>query len=272
MNTDTNSGAAGEAADEKDVWWREYELGGGETRWWTLGSLLLGVERKPREWRIGYEHFPDSGAILPVSDRSVDEMKSATRFIFSKPGDAIRLVPALADRPVVTRPVSPLYLPAGEDALMFVSSQAWVRVEAVSIDKVLLDIPSVRPSDTWFGPSMQTGELCYASRTHARLSLEDLPQQPFRAVTPLEIVNEAESDLMLERISLPVPNLTLYATGAGALWTQKVSLRCGRDLRHASVRIGERPRDLVDDLVEMAGPRKVHEERVLVRAFSSIFG
>ena len=253
------------------IWWGEIPLAEGETRWWTLGSLLVGVERRAREWRVGYEYFSTGDAILPVSDRDVDELKTATRFVFTRPGERVRLTPALADRPVVTRPVSPIYLPPGEETLMFVSSQVWVRVEAVDLGKVLLDVPSVRPSDTWFGPSTREGELCYASKTHGRLDLGDLPDQPFRAVTPLQIENQSDSELMLERVSLPVPRLTLYASGSGALWTQKVTMRSGQDKQLASLKIKKPPPSQLNQPVMVCAPREVHQERVLVRAFSSIF-
>ncbi|MDX1513052.1 MAG: hypothetical protein R3174_04850 [Gammaproteobacteria bacterium] len=263
--------SAGVEVDSTGPWWGEWTLDEGETRWWALGALLVGVHRKAREWRVGYEYFAEGTAMLPMSERSVDELKTASRYIFSRTGGELKISPALADRAVVTRPVSPLYLPPGEETLMYVSSQAWVRVEAVDPGKVLLDVPSVRPSDTWFGPSTRDGELCYASKTHARLVLEDLPRQPFRAVTPLQIVNESDSEMMLERVSLPVTGLTLYASEAGELWTQSVSMRAGRDRQLASLKLKDQPPGQIENPVVVSAPREIHHERDLVRAFSSIF-
>lgn len=263
--------AAGATTGTVNVWWESCRVNEGETRWWALGPLLVGVQRKTREWRVGYEYFTGGDAIRPVSERSVDELETATRFIFSDPGDELRLSPALADRPVVTKPVSPLYLPPGEETMMFVSSQVWVRVEATQPGKVLLDVPSMRPSDTWLGSSTREGELCYASRTHGRLSLDDLPQQPFRAVTPLQIVNESQSELLLERIGLPVPNLSLYASQSGGLWTQKVGMRCSGDSRLAALRLKAQPPRQAGNPILITGPRIVRQEGVLIRAFGSIF-
>lgn len=256
---------------ETPIWWGESQVQESETRWWALGSLLVGVQRKAREWRVGHEHFNTGEAILPVSDRPVDDLKTATRFVYAQPGERIKVIPALADRPVVTRPMSPLYLPPGEETILFVSSQVWVQMEAVELKTTLLDVPSVQPSETWFGPSTLDGEICYATKTHGRLLLEDLPLQPYRAVTPLEIINESAAALKLERVSLPVPNLTLYASDSGSLWTQKIIMRCGKDSQHASLKIKKRAPYQADNPVVVASPRQVLSERVLVRAFSTFF-
>ena len=252
-------------------WWGEFELAEDERRWWTLRPLLLGVERKRREWRVGYEEVPVDDAAVSDTNRTVDELETSGRFVFANPGAAVRLTPALADRPVVTRPLSPLCVPPGEEALLFVSSPLWVRVEAVGPGAELADAPVGRPSDTWFGASTREGELCYATRTHGRLNLEDLPVQPFRVITPLEIANESRTALKLERLSLPVPYLSIYWSPAQGLWTQKVKMRCEEEAQLANLRIGERAPSQISDAEPVAPPRKKQGARVIKRALSSLF-
>lgn len=253
-------------------WWGDFELAEDERRWWTLGPLLLGAERKRHEWRVGYQESPNGDAAVPETNRSVDELASGGRFVFANPGDAIRLIPALADRPVVTRPLSSLFVPPGEDSMLFVSSPVWVRIEAVDPGVELADVPVARPSDTWFGASTRAGELCYATRTHGRLQLENLPVQPYRAITPLEIVNESKSVLKLERVSLPVPYLTIYSSDSHDLWTQKVSMRCEGDAQLVSLRIKKRVPSQISGAELVAPARKEQESRVFIRALTSLFG
>lgn len=252
-------------------WWGEFELAEDERRWWTLGPLLLGAERKQREWRFGYEESLNADAAAAETNRALDELANAGRFVFASPGAAIRLTPALADRPVVTRPLSPLYIAPGEEAMLFVSTPAWVRIEAVQPEVELADIPVTRPSDTWFGPSTREGELCYATQTHGRLRLEDLPVQPFRVITPLEITNKSKSELKLERISLPVPYLTIYAAGAHDLWTQKVKMRWEDEAQLVTMAIKKQVPSQVSDAELLAPPRKAQDTQVIRRALSSIF-
>lgn len=258
--------------DSKGKWWGGFELAEDERRWWTLGPLLLGVERKLHEWRVGYEELPNGDAAVPETNRTVDELEAGGRFVFASPGAGIRLIPALADRPVVTRPLSSLYVPPGEKTLLFVSSPVWVRVEAEGPDAELADLPVARPSDTWFGPSTREGELCYATRTHGRLRLEDLPVQPYRVITPLQIVNESRSALKLERVSLPVPYLTVYSSDSHDLWTQKVSMSCEDDARLVSLRFKQKAPSQVPGAELVAPARKKQESRVFKRALSSLFG
>lgn len=255
-----------------EKWWGEFELAEDERRWWTLGSLLLGAERKAREWRIGYQASTSGDATVPGTNRSVDELDFSARYVFAEPGAGIRLTPALADRPVVTRPVSPLNVPPGEQAMLFVSSPVWVRIEAAGPAKQLADVPVARPSDTWFGRSTREGELCYASRTHGRLRLEDLPVQPFRVVTPLEIVNKSGQELKLERLSLPVTYLTVYASESYDLWTQKLTMRCEDNAQLATVRIKEGAPSQIAGAELVAPPRKQQQRRVFRRALTSLFG
>lgn len=253
-------------------WWGEFELAEDERRWWTFGPLLLGAERKRHEWRIGYEQMSNGDAALPETNRTLDDLEHGGRFVFADPEAGLRITPALADRPMVTRPLSPLYVPPGEETVLFVSTPAWVRVEAVASGVELADVPVARPSDTWFGPSTREGELCYATRTHGRLRLEDLPVQPFRVITPLQIVNASKSDLKLERVSLPVPYLTVYSSDSSDLWTQKVSMRCEEEDRLVSLRVEKKVPSQLTGAKVVAPARKEQESRVFKRALSSLFG
>ena len=253
-------------------WWGEFEFAEDERRWWTLGPLLLGAERKRHEWRIGHEEFSNGEAAVPETNRAVDELETSGRFVFANPGAAIRLTPALADRPVVTRPLSPVSVPTGESVLLFVSSPAWVRVEAVVPGVELADVPVARPSDTWFGASTREGEICYATRTSGRLRLEDLPVQPYRVITPLEIVNDSSVTLSLERLSLPVPYLTIYWSAPLGLWTQKIKMRCEDEAELVTFRIRQRAPSQISGAEQITSPRKVQDNRVIQRALSSLFG
>ena len=57
--------------------------------------------------------------------------------------------------------------------MIYVSTPLWVRVDVHDPPQFLQEIPVIRPSDTWFGPSTREGELGYAGRTHGRLNFEN---------------------------------------------------------------------------------------------------
>jgi hypothetical protein len=67
----------------------------------------------------------------------------------------------------------------------------------------IFDQPTHRPSDTWFGPTTMTGELCYAIRTSVRLNLENLPARPGRAISVVQVKNQSRTDLKVEKPRVP---------------------------------------------------------------------
>jgi hypothetical protein len=89
--------------------------------------------------------------------------------------------------------VTPLYVPPAEIATIFVRSPLWLRIEVGDALIALQEVPMLRPSDTWFGPTTMEGELCYASQTYARLNLEKLPIGPHHAGTQVTIQIEGHN-------------------------------------------------------------------------------
>lgn len=250
----------------------------GYTAWWgcfgveihdslerSIGPLTLRIDRQPKEWRV--LAVPDG---QQASQPAGDEVQP-NRFVFSETRGPLRLTPALADRPVVTRPVSPFNVAPGQELTVYISSPVWARIEVGEPPGLLQDFPIVRPSDTWFGLSTREGDLCYASRTEARLEIGEIPQRPDRAVTAARIHNETAKIMLIERISLPVPHLAIFATGDGRLWTQSVTLlkNSETDLLELSLEAG--PPDQLPRTTRVADAREQIPEKSLFRAFSTIF-
>ena len=123
--------------------------------------------------------------------------------------------------------------------------------------------------DTWFGPSTSQGELCYAIRTKARVHLENLPVLAHRVVTAVQLENRTRESFPLERLSLPVPNLSLYADADARLWTQSVSVKLGAG-KLAEVDLDPRPPAAAREPELVAGPRTQAQKNVLVRAVNAL--
>ncbi len=260
----------------QSTWWGQFELALGKSLQWQIGPLTLLVQHLPGEWQIFHnsEEENEDNAIswnMNETDQSPDDLNKTSRYIFRREAQQIEIKPALADRPVISRPRSPFNLPAGEEVTLYVSTPLWIEICAGESPKKLEEIAIQRPSDTWFGPSTREGELCYASRTSCRHNLEEIPLRPHRAITPVHIKNRADTTLLIERLSLPVPMLPLFANKDGVLWTPKVTLIRDRDGDMAALRIDDNAPQEASNACLINPPRKTAGVGTLVRAFGSLF-
>lgn len=153
---------------------------------------------------------------------------------------ALRVSQRLSTRPVVARPYTPVTLPSGQSIRLFVGTTLWFTVHGG--DDVLIDVPVRQLSDTWFGADTITGEVCYFCDTKARLSMDRIDANPFKAITPVDIENRTDSVVKIDRINLPIPNLALYRDKTRH-WTSALSIRLDSPVLagHTQVRIEEEP-------------------------------
>lgn len=257
------------------AWWGEFPFEVGAWGHWRVGPLALWVARNEHDWQIAYardeDAFRDESHVeVPVDLRSVPVPPGAVhqRVAFARTPGSLRLRPMLADRAVVARPESAFSIPPQEQVSVFVSSAIWIGL-GWGPQAQFLEVPSWRSSDTWFGDN-RSGFLCYATRTTMRLAIEELQLRSHRAVTPIEINNQGEDALKIERISLPIPNLSVFGSPGGALWTERLQLTRQEDAELARVDI-ESDSPPVPGAVRLSEPRLIAEEKLLSRVFTGLF-
>jgi hypothetical protein len=254
--------------EDDSTWWGEYTIASGARLAFRAGGASVEIEHRDKEWRVlrqsREEVARDARTGLTVFPESEE------RFVCSTT-DKLTLTPALADRSVVGRPVTAFRILPGVTTTMYVSSPVWARVEVGAPGTMLCEFPLNRPSDTWFGPSTREGELCYSMRTSARLELSDIPARVDRAVTPLHIRNATDEPLHFERFSLPVPNLTLFESTRGQLWTQSIEIVKSRNESESELTLGSTDPVAAGHIRTLSGPREHRERRGLLKAWSLLF-
>lgn len=260
-------------------WWGRFSVNEEQTIQWQIGPLKLAVQRLLNEWQIAYERDETlaeeaNGWQLDQTAPDVNTLGYAhtERYTFDQTSPILWVLPALADRPVVTRPLNPFYIASGEKTVVFVTSPLWVSIAVDDPPKKLQEMPIRRPSDTWFGPSTMEGELCYASRTHGRLNFDNVPLQPHRAITQVTISNRAISQLLVERLSLPVPFLSLFESPDGLLWTQAVTMVHTRETGMATFDVEKSPPAQASQVKLVSEPRQIPGQNMVIRAFGVLFG
>lgn len=257
-----------------------------------MGPSTLWLYRTATDWRVIHRLSRDPTATDPMVNRSEvvlpapevdmeevlsrkDEDLQTSRYSFHQTESRIVLHPVLADRPVVSRPEHPLYVPSGEAVTLYLSTPLWIRIELEESGRQLQEVPTHRMSDTWLGASTLEGELCYATRTSGRLQLKHLPVRFHRAITPLRIENPAEESLFLERVQLPAEHLALYRTPDNYLWTNAVSMNRITETEGASVDIKKGPPKDVEGAKRVQEPRKETKSGLFTstfRTFGAFFG
>ncbi|QOC22489.1 hypothetical protein IC757_16015 [Wenzhouxiangella sp. AB-CW3] len=266
---------AAQRKTQQSAWWSPRDVSGGQSLQFSLGPLAMMLGHGEDEWSLkieSSEESADDGDNTRVRVRKGLPDEADERFVHAGQSDQVVLSPRLADRPVVIRPRQPVYLLAGQQITLYLSTPIWLRVEVSDPPVLLKEFPVLRMSDTWFGPSTREGELCYAGRTQARHNLAELPQRPHRAITPMTIHNESAQPVPLEKISLPVPMLSLYGAGDGSLWTQRVTLTLEDQAEQARVKVDSNLPEVQRKLDRLAGPRIEGGRSGMTRALNLLLG
>lgn len=249
-------------------WWVEYSVSSGETRGWQIGSWQLQARYDNDEWRLAAKD--GSNALdkrLWVNQEVTEESPDISweRYACGQTDGRIRLSPALADRAVVVRPQMPLNIPTAGEAMLYLTLPVRIAV-SLSSGHRLFEGPSFRMPDTWFGSNTMEGELCYASTTWARLSVDELDHWPHRAVTPVKIINRASDVLHVEKVKIPLEQLALYSSPDGRLWTNALLVERASDDENASVEVMKNAAEI--DAMELISPAQKPAGRgVLGRIF-----
>lgn len=235
--------------------------------------MELRVARLTHEWRVAFRVGADAlEDRLEVATTTSVELAAdfeVLRYASARLTEDLELRLTLADRPVVVRPDAPFVLPPRDEIVLYVSTPVWVVLWAAGAEAEIFEAPSFRPSDTWAGPDTTTGELCYASRTRARIDLESLDWRPGRAVTAVTLRNRSTRALDLERINLPMPHLALHHDARHRLWTDGVVAQSAGGGAELDVRVVPPP---VDQPTRVAEPRRGPDRNRIARVIGAIFG
>lgn len=255
------------------AWWGEIEIAPDTGLHFVVGPLDLWVVRHPRDWRIvacrGADRQEAHVSLAPEAltvPEDAQEIRVAVRETLSP----LRVMPALADRPIVARPTTPIYLPTEESVDFYLSTPLWLRLGDARSARHFHELPTQRLSDTWFGRTTTDGELCYASKKSAEERRADLQTHPARAITKTTITNLGDSTLLLERVALPLPSMALFVDDEGTFWTQSLSVAGTHEgLRRIDIAAG--PPDEARGARRIVAPR-LEASLSISRAFDAVFG
>jgi hypothetical protein len=263
-------------AKTKD-WWGDVSLALNEVKVWSLGERKIAIQRLDKEWVIWNKELDSESS----SQINVSSLKTANAFsdvpysrhLVNQTSDTGSIAPTLADRPIGARPATSLNILPGEDVELYISSPLWFLMKLKLKASPIVDIPFLRPSDSWFGPSTMEGELCYAKYTDARVNLAQIEKRGHRAITPVLIKNQHTETLTIERINLPAPFLTLYADEEQDFWTQEVEITYHSDSDKAGLRLKRTPpKKGMGNMTLISSARQISDNHHFVKSIKSLLG
>lgn len=266
-------GLAAGVNDIEQAWWAPRSLAKGRTLEAVIGPLRLWLQHGDDAWIAAWQRDDDMHSMrlaIGESDAAPPE-ENRQRHVLHADTDTVRLQPGLLERPVVVRTLEPVFLPSGESTTLYISTPLSLGLCVGDHALPLCEVPTLRLSDSWFGPNTREGHVCYAARTHARTALAELPRRPHRAISPVQIHNRAPSALSLEKLSLPVPALGLYGDAHYGLWTESLTLERDDDDDVAALRVGSGAPAEAPEAQAVAQARAPINRGVAVRAFSRFF-
>jgi hypothetical protein len=257
-------------------WWGVFPIPLGQGAAWRIGPLHLKVRRTPWAWSLAWSRtavWTDAGLAVaePFDPAEADTPEYHTaRFAFGETADPLELRPRLADRAVIATPEAPFHLLPDEQCLAYVSTPLWMAVHVGQERRLAVEVPVVRPPDSWFGKNLVEGELCYGSRTAMRLQADQLPRLHHRAVIPVLLQNRGGDSLLVERVRLPVPHLPLLLAADGRCFTPTVQVRRERG-GVDRVTVLDGPPPAVGEMRALAPAREPGALALVAQAFSSLF-
>lgn len=265
-----------ETDSAKLKWWGDYEFELNRPKTWQFGSLLVRLTRGMQEWRLEY-YRPQVQYDYEQQWHNIDDPELAfpqpvkiERYMFKSTQIKLQLMPRLADRSVVIKPVDPIYIPAGQRGTLYISTPLWMSAFVDGQREPIFDLPIIRPKDTWFGPNHRTGEICYATAVDGRTELHQLKPRAFRAVTPIEFHNTSNQQLRFDRMNVPVPALPLFfSESTGRLWTSQIKVMHEGLDRPPRIRIENRTPPHAGEVTYLQPPRET--AGALFNMFDSFF-
>lgn len=232
-----------DSAQEKVAWWGESAIQSGKRLQLLCGDLQLEILPKDNEWLVQYQLSKDLTvfkAKLSYGDASDEaiEFENKQRFVSNNLPDHVILQPALADRSITCKPKVTVTLFPRQQVSLFVGLPLWLQLHMEGIATAILDIPTVRISDSWFGPDTRKGVICYASTNNEQLDLKPTINHGTRASLEVRVNNNSDQILSLDKVSIPVPHLALYVDKDRKFCTRRMTLTREQD-ENASLAIDD---------------------------------
>lgn len=246
-------------------WWGSHQLSQNENAF-RIGPLHLKLVSHGNELFVSWAR---NQSWLGTQEELNRPTEDSYRYIFPTARSEVTLLPSLPDRSVSTKFATPIRVLPQDDIRFYVASPLWVQLKPTQTSPPL-DIPTWRLSDTWFGPPT-SGELGYSGLLPAYFTLNQLPHRSDLAITAVNIRNDGEETLEIERLSIPSDRLALYYSDDRGFWTDSISVEHSSSMELSNVQYDRKAPKEAERARQVAAPRiGEHESMSVSRVFNAL--
>jgi len=242
----------------------------------SLGNLNLSIMKQKTEFQVSVSYQknnlkPLCKSLSKLENKPVLGMvKERLYFVNDKGGLFITL--QLADKPYQVNPAALIKIAPKGKIVLYVSTPLWVQLKAENSKKVQAEYPTVRPRLSWVGSTTTEGMLCYSTKVEAPSVIEDIEVHSHRALTALEVINDGETVLEIDRLSLPVKILNLFYSPRMGFWTESVRYRVDPDSGEMSVVAGKKPPEDIGEYTKVTNARDRNRSSRFKTAMNILMG
>jgi len=248
--------------------WGQYQISDNSIHNWELGPLKIWCKNINKELQIAYkrgETNEDDNSKLTEPPEDL----AWTRWALEGNKTTVELNPLLPDRPVVVKPETSFWLTKNAKARIFVRVPLWIQINLAGRKaKALTEIPTVILSNTWFGNFFE-GELCYWVSSGARRQIEVDPQRSYLVICTIQLINNSDEDLLVEKICLRVMNLSLFDI-ADQLWSDEIRISYEGKEEGSKIKASGKPPSEAKSAKLISLPREPIKHGLTAKTFASI--
>ncbi|MGB0732736.1 MAG: hypothetical protein ACPGPF_03185 [Pontibacterium sp.] len=248
-----------------------------EEQWYSieLGDLLFYIMKSENIYSIATDYQPAKApslfkAITPISH--LPDSVEIKQKIYSADDERPYLSLQLADKPYEVNPAADINIAPHAKLILYVSTPVWLQINTQGENLCLAEYPTVSPRLSWVGASTTEGSLCYSTDSTAPSVFSQVKHNYHRALTALELINDGNKPIKIDRLSLPLPILSLYRTTQDSFWTESVRYRIHPESGETTVVAGSKPPEEVGETTKIASARDTSKTSRFRTAMNLILG
>lgn len=249
-----------------------------ESQWYEmqLGDLFFYVMQKGDAYWTALDYQLSSSQSLAKSLEPIDtlpeHLQVKEKIYLPELSESPLITLQLADKPYQVNPAADVKIAPKSRLVLYVSTPLWLQLQSISDGKILAEYPTIIPRLSWVGGSTTEGSLCYSTRTSAPSVFSEVRQYQHRALTALELINDGDQLLNIDRLSLPLNTLGLYHSASDGYWTESVRYRINTETGETTVVAAQRPPEELRDVVTISKSRDSNKASRFRTAMNIIMG